>query len=84
MFGSKKTAYWIQKTHLFRADEYECSTCGRRFDKPYVQCPYCGRKMTRSKLIITALESHLSGLDGAMVPDFESQQLYAAKGSLHE
>ena len=49
MFGSTKTAYWIQKTHLFRADEYECSACGRRFDKPYVQCPYCGRKMTKSK-----------------------------------
>ena len=30
-------------------------------------------------LIILALESHLSGLDGAMVPGFESQQFYAAK-----
>ena len=50
MFGSKmKTAYWIQKTHIFRADEYECSACGRRFDKPYVQCPSCGRKRTKSK-----------------------------------
>ena len=50
MFGAKKkTAYWIQRTHLFRKDEYECSACRRRFDKPYVECPGCGRKMTRSK-----------------------------------
>ena len=50
MFGSKqKTAYWIQKTHLFRADEFECSACGRRTDKPYVQCPHCERNMTKSK-----------------------------------
>ena len=35
-------------------------------------------------LIILALESHLSDLDGAMVPGFESQRFYAAKGSLHE
>lgn len=54
MFGRKKdTAYWIQKTHLLRADEYECSACGRRFDKPYVQCPYCGRNMTKSKYDLT-------------------------------
>ena len=50
MFGKRKdTAYWIQKTHLFRSDEYECSVCGKRFDKTHVQCPYCGRKMTKSK-----------------------------------
>ena len=35
-------------------------------------------------VIITTLKSHLSGMNGATVPDFESQQLYAAKGSLHE
>ena len=50
MFGQKKdSAYWIQKTHLLRADEYECSACGRRSAKPYVQCLYCGRNMTKSK-----------------------------------
>lgn len=31
---------------------------------------------------IAALESHLSGLNGAMVSDFESQQIYDAIGSL--
>ncbi len=50
MFGKwKDTAYWIQKTYLLRADEYECSACGRRFDKPYVHCPNCDRNMTKSK-----------------------------------
>ena len=50
MFGKKKdTARWIQKTHLLRADEYECSACGRRFDKPYERCPKCGRNMTKTR-----------------------------------
>ena len=49
MFGKQKKSYWIRKTHLFRADAYECSACGRRFDKPYGQCPSCGRKMAKSK-----------------------------------
>ena len=50
MFGEKKDrAYWIQKTHLFQEDEYECSACGRRFDKPYVRCPNCSRNMVKSK-----------------------------------
>lgn len=50
MFGSgKKKACWIRKTHLFRADEYVCSACERRFDRPYVQCPGCGRNMSGSK-----------------------------------
>ena len=50
MFGSKKdTAFWTQKTHLFRPDEYECSACGRRFARPSAECPHCGRRMTKSK-----------------------------------
>jgi rRNA maturation endonuclease Nob1 len=48
-FEQKKTAYWIQKTHLLRADEYICSACGRRFDQPHIQCPHCGRHMTKSR-----------------------------------
>ena len=49
MFGRKKKACWIRKTHLLRADEFECSACGRRFDKPYEKCPYCGRDMDGSR-----------------------------------
>ena len=50
MFVKRKdTAYWIQKTHLLRADEYKCSACGGCFDKPYERCPNCGRNMTKSK-----------------------------------
>ena len=50
MFGrSKKKAYWIRRTHLFRADEFECSACRGKTRKPFVQCPFCGRKMTKSK-----------------------------------
>lgn len=49
MSCSPKTAYWIRKTHLLRADEYVCSACGRRFRRPSPLCPSCGRRMTRSK-----------------------------------
>ena len=50
IFGKReRTAYWTQKTHFLRADEYECSGYGRRYGKPYVKCPGCGRKMTKSK-----------------------------------
>ena len=45
----KKTAKWIQRTHIFRKDEYECSACKGYSDKPYRECPYCGRKMKESK-----------------------------------
>lgn len=45
----KKTAKWTQKTHLFLKDEYECSACGARTDKPYRTCPRCGLPMRGSK-----------------------------------
>ncbi len=41
-----KTAHWIQRTHLFRRDEYECPACGSRTDKPYKTCPHCGQQMS--------------------------------------
>ena len=41
--------YWIQKTHLFRADEYICSKCGAACAKPYRICQNCGSKMGKSK-----------------------------------
>ena len=41
----KKTAKWIQRTHFFRADEYECSECGEIADKPYRECPCCSARM---------------------------------------
>lgn len=45
----KKTAHWIQRTHLFRKDEYECSSCRARTDKPKKVCPRCGLPMKGSK-----------------------------------
>ena len=44
-----KAAYWIQKTHLFRADEFICSACGRVSGKPYKVCPNCQSVMGKSK-----------------------------------
>ena len=45
----KKSAYWIQRTHLIRKDEYECSACGFCADKPYKTCPKCAMTMKNSK-----------------------------------
>mgnify|MGYP007069940400 FL=1 len=44
-----KSAHWIQKTHLFRKDEYECSACCCRADKPNKTCPHCTLPMKGSK-----------------------------------
>lgn len=51
MLGKKnrRTAYWTQKTHLFRADEYICSKCGFKADKPYKNCPNCDSEMGKNK-----------------------------------
>ena len=38
-------AQWIRHTHLFAADEYECSGCGRTADRPTPVCPFCGASM---------------------------------------
>ncbi len=42
-----KSSRWIRKTHLFKADEYVCSSCGSKSDKPYAVCPVCGLPMKR-------------------------------------
>ena len=42
-------AYWTQKTHIGRADEYECSYCGARYLDPWEICPSCEREMTKVK-----------------------------------
>ncbi len=44
-----KEAHWIQKTHLFRADDFICSACGAKSNKPYKVCPDCGHEMKKTK-----------------------------------
>lgn len=44
-----KRAHWIQKTHLFRRDEYICSRCGASFVRPYSVCPNCRSEMGKSR-----------------------------------
>lgn len=34
---------------MLRRDEYECSACGSRTDKPYKTCPKCGLPMKGPK-----------------------------------
>lgn len=43
------SAYWIKNTHLFEPDDYECSACGRKVDRPYDRCPTCGKDMHGEK-----------------------------------
>ena len=38
-------AHWIKRTHVFDADEYECSACGQRFSAAALSCPACGAPM---------------------------------------
>ena len=45
----KKSARLIQKTHLFRGDEYCCSSCGFTAQRPFRTCPRCGASMKGSK-----------------------------------
>lgn len=47
--GRMKTAHWTQSTHLFRDDEYICSSCGAAYKKPYQECPSCGAVMKKTK-----------------------------------
>ena len=50
--GGQKHPYmlgWIRHTHLFRGDEYECSSCQFFADKPYNVCPFCGLQMRSVK-----------------------------------
>lgn len=47
-----KNAHWIERSHLFRADEYICSVCGAVCNKPYNVCPNC--QIPRKKRIRTA------------------------------
>ena len=44
-----KAKRWIQKAHLFRADEYICPVCGASANKPYRKCPSCGALLGGSK-----------------------------------
>ena len=44
-----KNAHWIQRTHLFKADEYICSACNAVYGKPRKECPSCGTHMRKTK-----------------------------------
>ena len=44
-----KSARWIKRTHLFKADEYICSACGARCPRAFRTCPGCGAAMKKTK-----------------------------------
>ena len=44
-----KSAHWIQKTHLFKADEYFCSACGVKAYEAFRICPACGLSMKKTE-----------------------------------
>lgn len=39
--------HWILHTHLFGADEYECSECGAVCARKEASCPRCGAVLRR-------------------------------------
>ena len=46
---SKNNDTWIRHTHLFLADDYECTACGYTVNKPQPTCPHCGAVMGGEK-----------------------------------
>ena len=44
-----KSARWIRHSHLFSADDYECSVCHARFKMPHGACPNCHTPMKGAK-----------------------------------
>lgn len=47
--NKSNTAHWVQHTHIFKADEYECSRCRSISSKPYSVCPACDSNMVSGK-----------------------------------
>ena len=43
---SRKGPHRIDRPHYIDDDDYECSVCGRRFDREQMSCPYCGSTFT--------------------------------------
>lgn len=41
-----KTGHWTRQTHLFAADAYICSQCGKSVQRPFKVCPYCKARMS--------------------------------------
>ena len=63
-----KSAFWIKNTYLFAPDDYECSACGGKTDRPYDRCPACGADMG-------GLEDGGSWVDEAAFFDFMAGRL---------
>jgi rubrerythrin len=50
LFSNKKNnPYWIQKTHLLKADEFICSACGYKAKSAKKTCPNCGTVISKVK-----------------------------------
>ena len=39
----------VDHPHIISNDEYECTVCGRRFDRDTMSCPHCGVRFTDRK-----------------------------------
>ena len=47
---SPTVAFWTQRTHLFRPDEFICSNCGYITTKKRLsECPKCSARMKKTK-----------------------------------
>ncbi len=44
----KEKAKWIRHAHILKKDDYECSACHVKTDKPKKVCPKCGAMMKGS------------------------------------
>ncbi len=47
--SSERPRIRITHPHYIDDDEYECTICGRRFDRNQMSCPHCGVRFTETK-----------------------------------
>ena len=47
--SSERPRIRIAHPHYIDDDEYECTICGRRFDRNQMSCPHCGVRFTEAK-----------------------------------
>ena len=57
--GKKGSVFRINHTHYYDANEFECSACGKRFQKKSMVCPHCGAHFTGTRTDNTEYEEEM-------------------------
>lgn len=60
---SERPRIRIAHTHFIDDDDYECTICGRRFERNQMSCPHCGVRFTETKEDYVEYEEEEDELD---------------------